>query len=458
MLSCTDHARSRNRDCGHERCLSEEREVDALKVVLTIPQYRVRRKARDKWMAEVGVFASDYDADLVVFPESFLSRYFGVRPLEGGQSLLKDLAMKYKTAVLTGFTTDKGYETALYCSPNPGPGETREHVNFKHAISDRVAFQLPDWDNEVEEMFAPIDLRGHRIGVCVCFDMFLPAVIQAIENRGASMFIDLTGDNVQPRMWQNVVGGRSLEAQAPFLCTMGYFATWPGKAISLAYDRGMAMEMTLADGTSAYITSVAPTCSLVTSPQDPLGPSLDKDYSQVVSEDITIALGTGRNADIEITQGKGNIQVTSHGKGRVDRTNDWAYFRGSKHKLALLSLEIEDLRNRAILLQKLPKDFDRNDPVQHLVLYSGAGTAGLSRQEIVALASLRVIEHQVAILVLAGDIKEVLRPTNIQNIMRLAERNGLFGMKVQGMNNLKGPSFPEECADFPEQYLHLLEK
>jgi predicted amidohydrolase len=200
--------------------------LEDLKVVLAVPQYEVKVDTGNLWLDGVGEFASRHDADLVVFPEAFIARYFGAGPLKRGKSILRDLARKYNRATLAGFTTDEGYETALYYNPHATSGETREHLQYKHVIADRVAFVHPRWKDKVEEWFSPIHLKGYRIGVCICYEMFLSPVIQALENRGAQMYIDLTGDNVQPHKWKAIVGGRSIEAQAPFLCTMGYFATW----------------------------------------------------------------------------------------------------------------------------------------------------------------------------------------------------------------------------------------
>lgn len=427
-----------------------------LKVMLTVPQYQIHGKTKTAWLNAAGKFASTNEADLVVFPEGFLARYYGSGTVEDGQALIRKIATKLGTAVLAGFKTDEGYETALYFNPKPERGETADHIHYKHVVSDRVAFKLPDWEKQVARMLRPISIKGVELGAVICYEMFVPLIVDVMEKNGADVFIDLTGDNVQPEKWKTIVGGRSLEAKTPFLCTMGYYATWPGKAISLAYDRGKPISMLRPDGSSSADSAEPPTFSLATLPSENLGPYLERGYSPSWERDITVSLGTGKAADIEVQRAHGGFRITSRGKTSGQKYGKWLYFDTKNYRVALLNLSIKDLSNRRILLENLPAEPALDKSTQHVVLYSGGNRGGFSDWEIAALASLRVLEHSVAVLVMAGAAREVFRQTKMRKIMRLQERDGLYGIKVKGMNNLKGPSFPKECSSHKEQYLSLL--
>jgi hypothetical protein len=288
--------------------------------------------------------------------------------------------------------------------------------------------------------------------------MFVPLIVHVLEEKGADVFIDLTGDNVQPEKWKTVVGGRSLEAKSPFLCTMGYYATWSGRAISLAFDRGRPVSMALPDGSHSAESADPPTFSLVTLPADDLGQPMKRSYSPSWEKDITVSLRTGKSADVEVRLLSGAVKITSRGKDVGEKSVGWTNLKGKRYRVALLSLGIKDIADRKVLLENLPEESARSETAQHLVLYSGKNSGGFSDLEISALASMRVLEHSIAVLVMAGDAREVFRQTKMRKIMRLQERDGLFGIKVKGMNNLKGPSFPEECSKYKEQYLSLLSK
>ena len=237
-----------------------------LRVVLTIPQYRVNRSTKASWLDDVHRFTNYHQADLVVFPEGFLSRYFGRSKLEDGQVRIAEIAKRLNVAVLAGSTLSSGFEVALYINPKAQGGETHTHLQYKHVVSGHVAFELPDWTKRVGNMLSPISLKGFKIGCLNCYEMFVPLIVDTLEKNEADVYIDLTGDNVTPRMWKTMVRGRSVELGAPFLCTMGYYRTWPGKAISLAYDRGRAICMQLPDGSSAIESAEPPTFSLVSLP------------------------------------------------------------------------------------------------------------------------------------------------------------------------------------------------
>ena len=112
-----------------------------------------------------------------------------------------------------------------------------------------------------------------------------------------------------------------------------------------------------------------------------------------------------------------------------------------------------DLKDRSALLRMASNPFSDTEEAEHVVVYCGNNTSGLSQREIISLASLRVIEHRIAALIMDGNCKEAIRQTKTKGVMRLEERNGLFGIKINQMGRLWGPSMPEQYRD---QYLSLI--
>jgi hypothetical protein len=94
-------------------------------------------------------------------------------------------------------------------------------------------------------MFDPIILRGRKIGMMICHDMFFPAVVDTLVRHGAGILVDLIGGNVNLRKWTNIIRPRSLEIGGSFICTMGHYPTErprAGSSFYIAYEDGKKVQ------------------------------------------------------------------------------------------------------------------------------------------------------------------------------------------------------------------------
>ena len=196
-----------------------------LRVALVVSEATEQRQCEGRFPeAAIRKLISTGAVDLVAFPENF--RRCG--PRKNVVATVRSIAEDLGIPVVAGiYCSDEDMQCAGYWNPSPERGETREHFYAKHATSNRLAFELNDYASVRDRLFTPIQLRGRRIGVQLCHDMFFGLVGARLVGSGADVLLDLTGSNVNLRKWTNVIAARSLEHDVPFLCTM---ANWEGES------------------------------------------------------------------------------------------------------------------------------------------------------------------------------------------------------------------------------------
>jgi len=430
---------------------------DQMRFVLCVPVGKQSDKHRVKYKTDVAKFARSEGADLVVFPEAYL----GNCKYEGAVDEVKKLAEELESAVLTGVSTEEGYQLAIFCNPKPKTGETRVHRYIKHSSAKKLAYKWPEYKGKDDSMFNPIILRQRKIGVMICHDMFFPLITHNLVKRGAEILIDLTGGNVKFQKWNDIIRGRSLEIEGPFLCTMGgHRVNKSGKKSScIVYERGRKVPFLIQQNgkTEERLEGPRPPgFAMVSVPSDStISENEDQPFSNKNYSDIIVSFDKGRKADLEIIKISDEIKISSYGKVLHPDVDDWRRVE-KEGIIGLLILPLINIKDRSQILKKKPQsrvDF-------HFVLYAGKKSEYLANSDLVALAKLRAIENRVGVLILTDETREALKTNNYKNIQRFKEQNGTFGFDK---NNLKGPEsiftpgtgkgIPEK---FKDEYFKLL--
>jgi predicted amidohydrolase len=171
--------------------------AEALNVVLAqlIPRLR-RTDANLETMRET---ISDHpEADLVVFPELFLSGYttVGVEELsvdpEGPEvERVAAVAREHSTAVIFGAPERFGgghANSAIYVDKNGTLGGVYRKTHLFG--SEREAYVPGD------ELLV-VDLEGLKVGLMICFDVEFPEVARALAQDGADLFVTVSA-NMEP--------------------------------------------------------------------------------------------------------------------------------------------------------------------------------------------------------------------------------------------------------------------
>lgn len=387
----------------------------SLRVALVVPDYRYRWDDSRRFQLEgLRKMCREGEIDLVVFPESYE---------DGSAESVEAWADDLGVAVLVGVAHEDGFQLAAYRNPRPEPGETAAHLYVKHSTAARLAYDWPGYRGASDPMFDPIVLRGERIGVLICHDMFFGLPLHHESARGATMFVDISGGDVNEAKWTNVVRGRSVELRAPFLCTMARRSAG-GKAVALAYC-GLRRYEPRHDSTG---TASRGGFAVLEIAQDALGPVEEDDqaFTDKVYSDITLALGTGAEADVSVGLSNGAVAVGSK-RLPVRRRDTWTEVTSPAGRIGILAAAVERIDDGTLLHRC---DLGEGAFDHYIVVYAGTHSER-SAGELLALAKLRAIEYRVAAAILTGTVREVIKTNRYKNIQRFAEHGGVFGLNTE---------------------------
>lgn len=164
------------------------------------------------------VFAKHPEADLIVFPELFLSGYtatdvdeLAILPSGPELKALADAAQENSTALIIGAAERVNGEVAnsAFCLDERGNIAT-------------VYRKVQLYGGEESDAFVPgdellvVELCGVKVGLMICFDMEFPEVARALARAGAEMFVTISA-NMEPFGNDHAVfaSARALENSLP---------------------------------------------------------------------------------------------------------------------------------------------------------------------------------------------------------------------------------------------------
>lgn len=169
-------------------------------VRIALAQLRPRLRESEANIETVRRVVADYpDADLIAFPELFLSGYtvtgvdeLAVRP--GGPELesLADVAREHATALIVGVAerVSDGVANSAVCV-----GERGDLV----AVYRKVQLYGGDESDAFvagNELLV-VDLCGTKVGLMICFDVEFPEVARALARAGAELLVTISA-NMEP--------------------------------------------------------------------------------------------------------------------------------------------------------------------------------------------------------------------------------------------------------------------
>jgi len=421
-----------------------------LRIALVVPVYGLKGADGEHKKELLKEKCHSGQIDLIVYPEYFGGRYTFNNAVDN----IRTYAEEFKTPVLSGCSIlgeviDKNFIAAVYVNPDPMPGETDNHLYLKHSSADRLAYQWPGYAGNDDPMFKPVKLGGFKFGVMICHDQFFGLVTARCADLGAQGLFDLTGDNVQLKKWTDVIQGRSIEINGPFFCTMASNLTTlkpksKAKAKAMAYDNGvelMPMSYARPDGTGGFHIFEWTT-------ERPGGPIIvHQGYSPKKYNDIRLSLGRDRNCDISIHYADGKLTLS--GRKPLQKVGKWHGFEVSG-RAGVLSLPVEDIYRTRKLYKLRPPS---GSFAHHIVVYHKQKTP-VDQDRILAMAKLRAIEHRVAVVILAGDMREVIKTDRYKHIQRIQAQNNIFGLNA---SNMGGTYSTYRSAIPPELFDNYLE-
>jgi predicted amidohydrolase len=187
------------------------------------------KKSLNKYFYETLNLANKNKLDLLVFPEhaycpedekldnlAFLSY--------GDECDYEAIAnIYYNYAEIAGcpiiFSRSDKYEFIYAIYVSPIDGEVKWYG--KHIATFNSSFDLSDYEENMDYIFSPIEYKGYKIGMTVCYDVTKPLFSRSYKD--IDILINLTGGHVDYKKWSIYQKARALENKCNHLCVMAYF-------------------------------------------------------------------------------------------------------------------------------------------------------------------------------------------------------------------------------------------
>jgi predicted amidohydrolase len=432
--------------------------MNDLKILLVSPNHDAKNDTENFWSKIFAGFelASEHKADLIVFPES--TYYLIEDETELELELLIDLSTRIPIPFIIGVCVSRNYsEWFYYYNPNAAPHETKSKLYCKHCSAGELAFEIENYAQQQQAFFSPILLKGYKIQVNICQDIYFPLVTERMERNGMDLLINLTGSNVNLSKWQNVVRGRSLETGKIVLCTMGYLSERHGTAAIFGFQNGEKLkfleeEAYVATDDDKYQFQFVNIHNL----------QIDEDFQSrrsVLESNKYNDFYIGFNAEKPI-QGfdlflREQKLFCRDGIRTICLSDSETWQSDSKTKsVKILSFAYQNLFDRT----KLQKSaLWTQEEAHYCVVYYSTETVNID--ETLALMKLRAIENRITAICYAPNCKVVIKTNKYKNIQFFeSEEGGIVGIDLRQMAGL--PSVFGKKMGIPshlfQKYLNLI--
>jgi hypothetical protein len=426
--------------------------MNDLKILLVCPNQATEvenfwQKTYDGFLMTLDL-AREHNADLIVFPES-------TYPIQD-ETEFETLFDIFPIPFIMGVCVARNHsEWFYYYNPNAAPHETKSKLYCKHCSAGELAFELENYPQQQQAFFSPILLKGYKIQVNICQDIYFPLVTERMERNGMDLLINLTGSNVNLSKWQNVVRGRSLETGKMVLCTMGYSSERHGTATIFGFQNG---EKLLNDGAYEATDDDKYQFEFFNIHNPQIDTTFRNNGSKLESDKYNdFYIGFNANEpilgfDLFLREQK---LFCRDGTKIICLSNFEMWQGDSQNKnVKILSFAYQHLFDRT----KLQKSaLWKQEEAHYCVVYYSTETVNID--ETLALMKLRAIENRITAICYAPNCKVVIKTNKYKNIQFFeSEEGGIVGIDLRQMAGL--PSVFGKKMGIPSQlfpkYLNLI--
>lgn len=171
--------------------------------------------------------------DLLVFPEAFETIAPSNQQLSpetiSDESTVQDfvkkyakIATQYNCGIIVGFQINYGNvlfsgggndQYCLFVNP-----QNNYYIYHKHATSKFNAFFDSNWS--IENNLKIVSLKNIQIGISVCHDSYISLLSRYFKKKGANVWVNISYQNVRPRIWESIHYTRAVENNIVSLCTL----------------------------------------------------------------------------------------------------------------------------------------------------------------------------------------------------------------------------------------------
>jgi len=178
----------------------------------------------DRNLARLEAAVRTVRSDLAVFPELFVSGYalgdrvHGLALHEGDRSMetLRRVARETETSIVVGAPVVRGERrgevenAALLVDPaGTVSSQPKRHLPNFGPFEEGLVYTPTDASH-------PVEVRGHRVGLEICYDAFFPEVARDLALAGAEMIVNISAAPVTSRrLFEKLFPARAVENACP---------------------------------------------------------------------------------------------------------------------------------------------------------------------------------------------------------------------------------------------------
>lgn len=412
--------------------------------ILLVQPYNNYKYSYQKLYDQILKIIEKKPVDLVVFPEGFKK----VDSNDHGWDTVEDIAYTLNKPVICGLSFLDGTERALYVNLDPAEGESEDSLFIKHSTTPKVAFEIDKDVLEDAQPYQPITLKGQRIQVYICHDMFFPLITEKLEQEGLDILINLTGGNVKMSKWCNVLKGRSIELDTTVLCTMANRTSMKQPSDRVGFKSGERLKANykLGNGEKTHAFSLFSTEDPVL--EDEIAETLysDKQYTQ-------FTVGLSEDADCSIDLKKREIYSARLSDMGEEETS--LHLTKNGESVYVHVANYEELFDRTYFYKQ-----SKAEEGHHIVIYMSDGP--VNEEEAIAMLKLRAIENRIGCIVVEDNLFVAAKTNRYKDIQLFKATDNKIGFDLQfmqGINSLFQNSASSKQGipvRFKEQYLGLL--
>lgn len=377
-------------------------------------------------------FIEQNPVDLVVLPES------SIRAKDENEAIKIIKSWNLGVPTLCGVSLENRnnantpwLEWAVYYNPNPKKDETTIKHYCKHSSATSIAFNLPDYKKIQKDLFTPIELKGYKIQVNICHDIFFPLINSKLEKNEMDILINLTGGNVVLAKWYNIFCARSLEIKSYIFCTMHYLNSGSNDSDSFGYHNGKKMLPIKKVGdhkkgiTEFSLFRVEP------------NPKIDKSFAKRQEpspkeyDDFTISTASDQKADLVLKEQNNQLLLSENTNGNfVNSLNQW--YLCKKNDFGICVLEYTKLFDREAIYSL---DYSNTPNIEHFIIiyYS---SVDVNIEETLALLKLRAIENRIGAMIYAPNFKCLIKTNRYKNIQMFNPKNHIIGVNLEFLGGI----------------------
>ena len=172
------------------------------------------------------------ELDLLIFPEGFedIDSTHEIEPdsIHGSKEFIrlakryKKLCKDYSLNIIVGVSVNyqdasiHGGGNDQYCLFIKPTGETT--LYHKHSTSRLKAFFDSNWS--IGNSFPVVQADNMKIGLSICHDMYNGLIPKVLQKKGSDIWVNISYQNVRPRIWESVLQTRAIENKFIALCTL----------------------------------------------------------------------------------------------------------------------------------------------------------------------------------------------------------------------------------------------